>query len=59
MRQFRKDVAPKPVYRVAIVADVVAAHARRGGSVVLTSHLPVPIEAPLPTVVQLHEPAMA
>jgi heme exporter protein A len=44
---------------VAIVADVVAAHARRGGSVVLTSHLPVPIDEPPPLVVQLHEPAMA
>ena len=44
---------------VAVVADVIAEHARRGGSVVLTSHLPVPIDAPPPTVVQLHEPAMA
>ena len=44
---------------VAVVADVIAEHARRGGSVVLTSHLPVPIDAPVPTVVQLHEPAMA
>ena len=44
---------------VAVVADVIAEHARRGGGVVLTSHLPVPIDAPVPTVVQLHEPAMA
>jgi len=44
---------------VAILADVIAAHARRGGSVVLTSHLPVPIDDPAPLVVQLHEPAMA
>jgi len=44
---------------VAILADVIAAHARRGGSVVLTSHLPVPIDDPAPFVVQLHEPAMA
>jgi len=44
---------------VAVLADVIAAHARRGGSVVLTSHLPVPIDDPAPLVVQLHEPAMA
>ncbi len=44
---------------VAIVAELVAEHARRGGSVVLTSHLPVPIDTPAPAVVQLHEPAMA
>ena len=44
---------------VVVVAEVIAEHAGRGGSVVLTSHLPVPIDAPAPTVVQLHEPAMA
>lgn len=44
---------------VEVLAAVIAAHARRGGSVVLTSHLPVPIDAPTPEVVQLHEPAIA
>ena len=44
---------------VEALATLVAEHARRGGSVVLTSHLPVPIEDPVPSVVELHEPALA
>jgi heme exporter protein A len=44
---------------VAVLADVIVEQARRGGSVVLTSHLPLPIDDPLPQVVQLHEPALA
>ena len=44
---------------VQVLAALIAAHARRGGSVVLTSHLPVPIDDPAPLVVQLHEPATA
>jgi heme exporter protein A len=44
---------------VALLAEVIAAHAKRGGSVVLTSHLPLPIVDPTPIVVQLHEPAAA
>jgi heme exporter protein A len=44
---------------VDVLAEVIAAHARRGGSVVLTSHLAVPIDDPAPIVVQLHEPATA
>ena len=44
---------------VAVLADVIANHAKRGGSVVLTSHLPVPIESPKPFEVHLHEPANA
>ena len=44
---------------VEVLAAVIAAHARRGGSIVLTSHLPVPIDEPTPEVVQLHEPAIA
>lgn len=44
---------------VEVLAAVIAGHARRGGSIVLTSHLPVPIDEPVPEVVQLHEPAIA
>ena len=44
---------------VAVLAALVAEHARRGGSIVLTSHLPVPIADPVPAEVQLHEPAFA
>jgi heme exporter protein A len=44
---------------VETLSAVIAAHARRGGSVVLTSHLPVAIDDPSPIVVQLHEPATA
>lgn len=44
---------------VDLLAAVIAGHARRGGSVVLTSHLPVPIDDPAPAVVQLREPAFA
>ena len=44
---------------VAVLAEVIANHAKRGGSVVLTSHLPVPIESPKPFEVHLHEPADA
>jgi len=44
---------------VEVLAAVIAAHARRAGSVILTSHLAVPIDDPAPIVVQLHEPATA
>jgi len=44
---------------VDALAALIAEHARRGGSVVLTSHLPVPITDPVPVIVQLHEPAFA
>ena len=44
---------------VELLAAVIAQHARRGGAVVLTSHLPVPIDEPVPAVVQLREPALA
>jgi len=44
---------------VEVLGGLVAAHARRGGSVVLTSHLPVSIAEPMPEVVHLHEPAIA
>jgi heme exporter protein A len=44
---------------VEVLCDLVAGHARRGGCVVLTSHLPVPITDPVPAVVHLHEPALA
>jgi heme exporter protein A len=44
---------------VAVLAAVIVEHARRGGSVVLTSHLPLPIDDPAPLIVQLHEPALA
>ena len=44
---------------VELLAGVIAEHARRGGAVVLTSHLPVPIDEPAPAIVQLREPALA
>ena len=44
---------------VDLLAAVIAGHARRGGCVVLTSHLPVPIDEPAPAIVQLREPAFA
>jgi heme exporter protein A len=44
---------------VDVLAEVLVGHARRGGSVVLTSHLPLPIVEPAPLVVELREPAVA
>lgn len=44
---------------VELLAGVIAQHAKRGGAVVLTSHLPLPIDEPAPAVVQLREPALA
>ena len=44
---------------VEALASLIAEHAGRGGSVVLTSHVPVPIANPLPVQVHLHEPAFA
>jgi heme exporter protein A len=44
---------------VDLLAAVIAAHAKRGGSVVLTSHLPLPIADPAPVTIHLHEPATA
>jgi heme exporter protein A len=44
---------------IAVLAEVIVAHARRGGSVVLTSHQALPIDDPAPVIVQLHEPAFA
>lgn len=44
---------------VELLASLLAEHARRGGSVVLTSHLPLPIDRPAPIEVSLHEPALA
>ena len=44
---------------VDLLAEVIAAHAKRGGSVVLTSHLPLPIDDPAPITIHLHEPATA
>ncbi|MEO5846080.1 MAG: cytochrome c biogenesis heme-transporting ATPase CcmA [Caldimonas sp.] len=44
---------------VELLAGVIAQHARRGGAVVLTSHLPLPIDEPAPAIVQLREPALA
>jgi heme exporter protein A len=44
---------------VDVLAALIVEHARRGGSVVLTSHLPLPIADPAPVIVQLHEPAFA
>jgi heme exporter protein A len=38
---------------------LIVAHARRGGSVVLTSHVPLAITDPAPTVVQLEAPVEA
>jgi len=42
-----------------LLAQVIAQHARRGGAVVLTSHLSLPIDEPAPAIVQLREPALA
>lgn len=39
--------------------SLLVAHARRGGSVVLTSHVPLAIETPLPIVVMLEAPVAA
>jgi heme exporter protein A len=44
---------------VELLAGVIAQHARRGGVVVLTSHLPLPIDEPAPAIVELHAPAFA
>ena len=44
---------------VDALATLIAEHARRGASVVLTSHVPVPIADPVPVQVHLHEPAFA
>ena len=44
---------------VELLASVIAQHARRGGVVVLTSHLPLPIDEPAPAIVELHAPAFA
>ena len=44
---------------VELLAGVIAEHARRGAAVVLTSHLPLPIDEPAPAIVQLREPALA
>lgn len=44
---------------VEVLAALIAAHALRGGSIVLTSHLPLPIDDPVPVVVELREPALA
>ncbi|MEO8309982.1 MAG: heme ABC exporter ATP-binding protein CcmA [Caldimonas sp.] len=44
---------------VELLAGILVQHAKRGGSVVLTSHLPLPIDEPPPVVVQLREPALA
>jgi len=44
---------------VELLAGIIAQHARRGGAVVLTSHLPLPIDEPAPAIVALHEPALA
>ncbi len=44
---------------IDLLAGIIAQHARRGGCVVLTSHLPLPIDNPAPTIVQLHETALA
>jgi heme exporter protein A len=44
---------------VELLAGLIAEHARRSGCVVLTSHLPLPIDDPAPMIVQLREPALA
>jgi heme exporter protein A len=44
---------------VDVLAALIVEHARRGGSVVLTSHLSLPIDDPAPVVVDLREPALA
>ena len=43
---------------VATLDALLVEHARRGGIVVLTSHLPISIAAPRPRVVQLEEPGV-
>jgi heme exporter protein A len=44
---------------VDVLAGVIVEHTRRGGSVVLSSHLSLPIDDPAPVVVDLREPALA
>ena len=44
---------------VALLGDVITKHASRGGSVVLTSHLPLPMFDPAPVVVELRESVLA
>jgi heme exporter protein A len=44
---------------VELLGALIAEHAQSGGSVVLTSHLPLPIDGPAPQVVVLREPALA
>lgn len=44
---------------IDLVTALVTSHARRGGSVVVTSHLALPVAEPAPIVVPLHEPACA
>jgi len=44
---------------VELLAGAIARHAQRGGAVILTSHLPLPIEEPAPAIVELHAPAFA
>lgn len=44
---------------VEALAALIVEHAQHGGSIVLTSHLPVPIADPAPIIVELHEPAFA
>jgi heme exporter protein A len=44
---------------VDVLAEVLVGYARRGGSIVLTSHLPLPIVEPAPLVIELREPAVA
>ena len=44
---------------VEVLAALIVAHARRGGSIVLTSHQALPIHDPAPMIVELHEPALA
>jgi len=44
---------------VEVLAGLIVAQARRGGSVVLTSHQALPIVDPAPVTVELHEPAFA
>ena len=44
---------------VEVLAGLIVGHARRGGSIVLTSHQALPIHDPAPVTVQLHEPAFA
>ena len=44
---------------IELLAGVIAQHARRGGAIVLTSHLPLLIDEPVPAIIALHEPALA